>query len=241
MKMRFRISIAFGGLLLAVSANASQLFVNGGFETNGGYGTTTFNSWSTGGTAASDDNFYADNGYTTPVNGNSTVGPFAGSWYAVSDNSGLVSPESSYIVQTVTIPLGTAAVSFSGEMFVNDLFGSSGLGAEIAVWAASVNVLTTAPLYVIQGFVDTGETTGSANPYLLYSQNITAHVTAGTTYQIGVLEEDAIGPINVGLDSFSLTATPGILTPEPATMLPTALLGAGILLYGLRRKVSAQV
>jgi hypothetical protein len=233
--MKFRISIAVCGLLLAVSANATQLFTNGGFETNGGFGSATFSSWLTGGTAGSDDDFYADNGFTTTINGFSTVGPFAGSWYAVTDDSGLVSPEESYIVQSVTIPVGFD-ISFSGEMFVNDQFGSSGSGAEIAIWAAGANPLTTAPLYVIQAFVDTGETGGAANPYVLYSQDITAQVTAGTTYEIGVLEEDATGPINVGVDSFSLVAT-----PEPATLLPTALLGAGILLYSLRRKVRAQV
>jgi hypothetical protein len=239
--MKFRISIGVCGLALAVSAHATQLYTNGGFETNGGTGSTSFTSWLTGGTVNSDDNFYADSSVddTTPLNQNSTVGPFAGTWYAVSDMSGLQDPESSYIIQQVTIPVGTASVAFSGEMFVNDLFGGSGSGAEIAIWAAGANPLTTAALYVIQGFVDTGETGGAANPYALYTQDITAHVTAGTSYEIGVLEEDGNGPINVGVDSFSLVATSA--TPEPATLLPTALLGAGIVLYSLRRKVRAQV
>ena len=239
--MKARLSVILCGLSIALTANASELFVNGGFEANGGRGTTAFTSWLTGGTAASDDNFYADNTTdATPVNGNPTVGPFAGTWYGVSDMSGLQSPESSYIVQLLTIPLGTTQVIFSGEMFVNDIFGGSGSGAEIGIWGAAANVLTTAPLFVIQAFVDTA-VAGGPNPYVLYTLDVTAHVTPGTSYQVGVLEEDETGPINVGVDNFSLAATGSLATPEPATLIPTALLGAGIILFSLRRKVRGQV
>jgi PEP-CTERM motif len=240
--VKARLCVVLCGLSIALTARASELFVNGGFEANAGRGSTAFTSWLTGGTAASDDNFYADNSAndSTPVNGNPTVGPFAGTWYGVSDMSGLQSPESSYIVQLVTIPLGTTSVIFSGEMFVNDIFGGSGSGAEIGIWAAAANVLTTAPLFVIQAFVDTA-TAGGPNPYVLYTLDVTAQVTAGSSYQFGVLEEDETGPINVGVDNFSLAATGSLATPEPATLIPTALLGAGIILFSLRRKVRGQV
>ena len=242
--MRFRISMAVCGLALAISAKGTQLFTNGDFETNGGAAppnppgiSSAFTGWLTGGTANSDDDFYADSSVDdmTPLTGNGTVGPNTGNWYAVSDNTGLQEPEEAYIVQSVTIPVGTTDVAFSGDMFVNDIYGDEGSGGEIAIWAAGADPLSASPVYVIQSFVDTGEGFGQANAYVLYSVDITAHVTPGTTYEIGVLEEDAGGTINVGVDSFSLVASTA--TPEPATLLPTALLGAAIILYSLRRKV----
>ncbi|HEY1757233.1 MAG TPA: hypothetical protein VGG72_17800 [Bryobacteraceae bacterium] len=237
--MRFSIFVC--GLGLAISANASQLFTNGGLETNGGNGSTTFTGWTTGGTAGSDDDFYADDTDITPLNGFPTDGPDSGSWYGVSDMTGLVAPESSYLVQTVTIPVGTIDDLFTADIFVDDQFGASGLGGELAIWASGVNPLTTAPLYVIYS-ADTTVDGGSPNPYVAVSQDITAQVTAGTTYQIGVFESDSTGPINVGVDNFSLVATPGATTtPEPGMLLPTVLLALGVIVYRARRKVAAQV
>jgi hypothetical protein len=237
--MRLKFSVVVCGLGLVMSANASQLFTNTGFETNGGNGTASFTGWTTGATTGSDDDFYADDTTITPLNGFPTVGPNSGSWYAVSDMTGLVTPETSYLVQTVTIPVGTADVAFSGEIFVNDVFGGSGLGGEIGIWASGADPLTTAPIFVIYS-ADTAISAGAPNPYVLVSQDITGDVTAGTTYEIGVLESDSTGPINVGVDDFSLIATPAAGgVPEPGMLLPTALVGAGMLIYRKRRKVRA--
>lgn len=227
--MRFRFSAIVFGLGLAVSANASQLFSNGSF------GTGSLSSWSTGATASSDDAFTVQTGNTTPLNGFPTVGPDGGTDYAVSDGTGLVTPESTYLVQTITIPVADAYL-FSADIFVNDQFGAGGLGGELAIWANSVDPLTTAPLYIIYGPNDAPVINGVPNNYVLVSQDITAQVTAGTTYQIGVLEGDSSGPINVGVDNFSLLAT-----PEPAMLFPTAFLAAGMFLYRARRKLRGQI
>jgi hypothetical protein len=227
-------------LAVALSANASQLFTNGGLETNGGNGSTSFTGWTTGGTAGSDDDFYADDTDITPLNGFPTVGPNSGSWYAVSDMTGLVTPESSYLIQSVTIPVGTVDVAFSGDIFVNDQFGSGGTGGEIGIWASGANPLVTAPLFVIYGPVDTSVSGGEPNPYVLVSVDVTADVVAGSTYEFGVLESDSTGPINVGVDDFSLTASSSS-TPEPSMLFPTALLAAGMFIYRARRKARAQV
>lgn len=231
--MKFKFSAAVFGLLLAVSANASQLFSNGGFESG------TLTSWSTGSTASSDDGFTVQSTDITPLNGDPTAGPDSGTYYAVSDGTGLVTPEETYLVQTITIPVGTVDDAFSADIFVNDQFGSSGFGGELAIWANGVNPLVTAPLYIISGPTDTTVVNGTPNPYVFISQDITAHVTAGTTYQIGVLEGDSFGPINVGVDNFSLIATPGSTsTPEPAMLFPTALLATGMFYYRARRKAA---
>lgn len=230
----------FSVLVIAASANASQLFTNGGLETNGGNGSTSFTGWSTGGTATSDDDFYADNTGITPLNGFPTVGPDSGSWYAVSDMTGLVSPEEAYLIQSVAIPIGTTDLVFSADIFVNDQFGDSGNGGELAIWANGANPLTTGPLAVIYGPSDTALVDGNPNPYILVNVDVTSDVTAGGTYEFGVLESDATGPINVGVDNFSLNATSSA-TPEPAMLYPTALLAAGMFICRPRRKVRAQV
>jgi hypothetical protein len=240
--MRFKVSAAILGLAFAVSMNASQLFTNGSLATNGGNGSTSFSGWVTGGTTGSDDDFYADNTDITPLNGNPTAGPDSPSaWYAVSDMTGLVTPETSYLIQTVTIPVGTVDDLLTLDLFVNDQFGSSGLGGEVAIWASGADPLTTAPLTVVYGPADTAVVTGAPNPWVAISQDITADVTAGTSYEIGVLESDSTGPINVGAANFSLVATPASSVPEPGMLLPAGLLAAGMFAYRARRRARAQV
>lgn len=229
--MRLTICTCVGVFLLAFTANAgTQLIQNGGFESG------TLTNWITNGTLGSTDAFFADNSLVTPY-GNPTVGPNTGTWYAVSDSLNLIVPESTYLVQQVTIPVGTIDDVFSANIFVNDQFGGSGTGGEIAIWANGANPLTATPLYIIYGPADTPVSGGTPNPYVLVNQDITAHVTAGTTYQIGVLESDSTGPINVGVDDVSLIATAATGTPEPGMLLPMAVLAAGILSYRARRRL----
>jgi hypothetical protein len=227
--MKLLLNVAFVFMSLAgASAFASQLFTNGGFEAG------SLSGWSTGGTAGSDDLFYADDSNISPLNGFPTVGPDSGSWYAVSDMTGLVAPEASYLTQAVTIPKGFDIV-LSFDIFVNDVFGSSGTGGEVAIWANGANPLAATPLFVVYGPSDTAVSNGNPNRWLAVSLAVTADVTAGVTYQFGVLESDSTGPINVGVDNLSL-----VTAPEPATLFPSALLLAGLLVYSARRKARAR-
>lgn len=234
--MNLKFSAVVGVLALTASANAAsvQLFNNSGFETG------SLSGWTVASTAGSDDAFFADNTTITPLNGDATVGPFAGNWYAVSDQSGLVTPETTTLYQSVTIPVGSTSDILSVEWFVNDQFGTSGLGGEVAIWAAGANTLTATPLFVVLGPRDTAVVGGVPNPYVLGSRDITADVTAGTTYEIGVLERDSTGYINVGVDNFTLTATTGtVTTPEPGMLIPIGVMAAGMLVYRARRKARA--
>jgi hypothetical protein len=221
-------------MALSVAARADiQLFTNPGFEAG------NLSGWSLTSTAGSDDAFFASNAMITPLNGFPTVGPAHGNWYAVSDMSGLVTPESTALVQTLTLPTGTTKAVLSLNMFVNDQFGAGGLGGEVAIWKNGVNPLTTAPLFVVFGPTDTGVASGVPNPWVSLSKDITADLIVGTAYEIGVLESDQFGPINVGVDDFSLLATvattPGV--PEPSALL---LLGsvAGLLVYQMRARLA---
>ncbi|HTB11716.1 MAG TPA: PEP-CTERM sorting domain-containing protein [Bryobacteraceae bacterium] len=214
---------------LSFSLKATQLFTNPGFETG------TLSGWNLASTAGSDDDFFPDNTTTTPLNGDDTVGPDSGSWYAVSDMTGLVTPESTSLTQTITIPLGTTSDILSVDMFVNDEFGGSGLGGEIAIWANGANPLVATPLFVAFGPTDTAVAGGIPNPYVVLSLDVTSHLVAGTTYVIGALESDSTGPINVGVDNFSLVATSSAV-PEPSTLLLTGFLAVGMLIHRTRRK-----
>ena len=229
----------FGALALALafsfSLKATELINNGGFETG------DLSGWTVASTGGSDDAWFANNSTVTNLNGYLTVGPASGNWYAVTDGSGLVSPESTALYQTVAIPVGTTDDLLSLDIFVNDWNGGSGPGAEVAIWASGANPLTASPIDVIYT-ADTATIAGLPNPYIAISQDITAFLTPGSSYEIGILETDITGPINVGVDNVSLAATSGAGgVPEPGMLIPTGLLAAGMLFYRARRKASAKV
>jgi hypothetical protein len=234
------ICLALSGLL-----NASDLFTNSTFETGNLSGWSLITSPSTG-TPTDNDAFAANDTDQDQDNGElPTAGPFQGSWYSLSDTSGNRSPESAGLYQTVTIPIGTTSVILSAEIFVNDwcefLSGgaltSCGSGGEIGIWATGANPDTATPLHVLYTADTTTGTSGTPNPYVAVNDNITADVTPGTSYVIGVVESDTEGVINVGIDNFAVTASSGI-APEPAMLLPT-LAGLGTLIYRARRRARA--
>jgi hypothetical protein len=80
--------------LLGSSASASQLIVNGNFETG------DLTGWSVGDSAGLGD-FSVTNLTLTPMTFNGTVGPQQGSFYAVGDDFG---PQTEDLTQTFTIP-----------------------------------------------------------------------------------------------------------------------------------------
>jgi len=217
-----KLSASLVALLVAVgTANAANLIVNGGFETGDLTGWTATSTEGTGGFSATSQTY-------TPVSGNATVGPHSGSYYAVSDDFG---PQTAYLTQTFTTPstFNTDLLSFS--IFVNDVYGgaygSAGPGGQ-------VNLLTSAGtlIAVLYGPADTFENPiGQPNPYVNETINITSYLARSTTYQLQIQDTETSGTINVGVDDISLQSA----TPEPATLLSTALLG-GLILWCARRK-----
>ena len=154
-------------LLAFASARADQLITNGGFE-----------SGLTGWTAASngDGNFTANSGTTTPLTFSDTVGAHSGTFYAVSDD--FDGSQTQTLTQSFTTPTSFTSAILSFDMFVNDIegsaFGSSGAGGEVSLLTS-----TGALIAVLNGPVDTFESPmGSPNPYLFYSDDITALLNA---------------------------------------------------------------
>ncbi len=233
--------LKFSALACAVALSASmsgaQLFTNGGFETGNSSGWLT--ATSVFGTNELD---VLASGVTQTPDGDPSVGADSGNWYAAIDEFGSNNPdptlptESLAVWQPIAIPnVGPQTDILSLNMFVYDGAGGSGLGAEVDIWAAGANPVTDAPLFVVFGPFDTATSPGVPNPYVALSQDISAHVTPGTNYLIGVFESDSFGPITVGIDNVSLVAT----APEPGTMWLVGLLAAGMLFPIARRKARA--
>ena len=101
--------------------------------------------------------------------------------------------------------------------------------------------MTATPLATFFGPTDT--TSGFVpNPWVSFTSAnlIGSSLTAGVTYEIAAIESEATGPINFGVDNFSLIATGSSLaTPEPSMFFPVSLM-AGFLVYYSRRKAGAR-
>jgi hypothetical protein len=224
--MKVQVSAAICSLCLAFTASADQLISNGGFESG------DLTGWTTASSAGSGGAWSIDSTTITPSTGNPTVGPNSGSYYAVTDGFG---PGTNVLYQSFTDPLGTTSAVLSFDAFVNDVFGTSGFGGEVDLLAGNADPLTGT---VIASFFsqDTTVSGGVPNPYVAYSNDISGLLTPGSTYLIRAYESDSYGPINFGVDDFSLVTTSSSATPEPATVIPTALLACAFAYRTLRRK-----
>lgn len=92
---------------LAVGPNA---VTNGGFESNGGAGTSVLNGWSvTTDNCQGDGGWYAQTGTESPLNGIPVNAPPVGSFAAMSDQGG---PGTRALYQDITVPTGGAGIKF---------------------------------------------------------------------------------------------------------------------------------
>jgi hypothetical protein len=205
--------------LLGWTASASQLIVNGSFETGD---LTGWTATDTGGLG----DFSVTKFLFTPLTGNGTVGPQDGGFYAVSDDYG---PQTEDLTQTFTVPLGTTTALLSFSMFVNDVyggdFGSSGPGGSVFL-LSSTNALITS-FYSADTF---DSPVGNPNPWVTMSNiDVMPFLTPGSTYTLDFQETDVTSLINVGVDNVSLVTTAVAQAPEPDTLIPGALLTALII------------
>jgi hypothetical protein len=203
--------------LAAFTAHADQLILNGGFETG-------LTNWVTASSTGSPNRFYATKNAYTTLNDYATVGAEAGTYYAVSDE---FAPGTYALSQTFTDPLSATKAYLSFSIFVNDIYGGSGTGGEVALFADGANPLTATPLFVLWGPTDTAESSLNVpNGWVTVTDmNISADLTPGSTYELSFLESDSTGPINVGVDAVSLQ-TNATGTPEPSMLIPAALVAA---------------
>jgi len=224
--MKAIIPAAICSLCLALTASAGELISNGGFETG------DFTGWTTVSSAGSGGGWYVSTTSQTPLNGFPTVGPNSGNDYAVTDGYG---PGTNVLYQSFTDPLDATSAVLSFDAFVDDDFGDSGFGGEVDLLAGNADPLTGT---AIASFFsqDTAVSNGNPNSYVAYSGDISSLLTPGSTYLIRAYESDLSGPINFGVDDFSLVAASAAAAPEPATIIPTALLACVFAYRAGRRK-----
>ncbi len=213
----------FSTFALAFDANADvQLITNGGFETG-------LTGWTVTSSAGSGGSWFADTNPFTPLTGHSTVGPFSGTGYAVTDQVG---PGVNALSQDYTVPGGTTSLTLTFDMFINDWAPSAGdESMSVLILGIGGNPVTGAGTTLIS--TDTLVTAGVPNPYIAYDFAIAGFVT-GDTYVLDFRETDTVFNMNVGLDDVSLdAAVAGV--PEPSTIV--LLLGAlgAIGVFGRRR------
>jgi hypothetical protein len=224
--------LAFGLALASGVAGAApiQLITNGGFETG------TFAGWTVTDLANGSGSWFIDdaNG-ATPFSGLGTVGPAAGSSYAVTDQTG---PGTHVLEQSFFVPLGATSVVVSFDMFRNDwdagpIVNAAGLDhlaganqhARVDIMTAAAGAFSTAVLDIVAALVAPGVDAGAdPNGYTPYLFDITAMVTPGATYKIRYAEVDNQSFFNQGVDNVSIVAQ----VPEPGTLALLGLAVAGI-------------
>jgi hypothetical protein len=200
-------------LAMASASRADELIVNGGFETG------DLTGWTVSDLAGGNGSFLLDDADgSTPTSANASVGPAAGSFYAVSDQTG---PGTHALIQSFTVLPGTGSVTLSFRMFVNDWSGAGPIVDPIGLdhtgpanQHGRVDILTGASSAFDTGagvvtnlYIGNDPAATNPNPYASYQFDLTPFVGAGGTFQLRFAEVDNQLYFNVGVDDVSIVTT----------------------------------
>lgn len=223
--------------MLSGQASAMELLSNGDFETG------TFAGWTVTDLAGGSGSWFIDDADgIAPFSSLPTTGPAGGAFYATSDQTG---PGTHALEQGFMVPLGATSVIVSFDMFINDFdsgpiidaigldhTGPSNQHGRVDIMSAAAAAFDTAGGVVSNLFLGVVPGGSGPNPYVSYLFDITASVTAGSSYKIRFAETDNSGNFLQGVDNVSVRVAGGQV-PVPATL---ALLGLGLAGLGWRTK-----
>ena len=223
---------------------ASSIIVNGGFETNGGAGSSTFTGWTVTNESGSGGSWYVQTGTLSPLNGLPVPVPPEGSYAAMTDASG---PSSQVLIQDFTVPLDATSVTLSFDYLLNnlgpdyvpggdlDFNDSPNQQARVDILPSADGAFDTSSVLLNAYRTQSGDTL-QPGAWETFSEDITSAVSPGGTYQLRFAEVDDLGQFNFGVDNVQINVNTGSV-PEPSTV---ALSAAGLVLLGLRlrRKIA---
>lgn len=224
-------------LLLAGTASAAPLLINGGFETG------DLSGWTAASQAGGNfGGFFVDGaaGYT-PLTYQASAGPASGAFYAVSDRIG---ESAAVLYQAFT--LSTASrLHLSFRLFVNDHGGAAVVNPAGLDFSAGPN--QHARVDILAGDADPFDTGAGvlANLYLgtdagagLYVDHDfdLAPVFAAGTYLLRFGDVANLAFLNTGVDDVALTATAAGQLPEPHGLALAGLALGALACAGRRRR-----
>lgn len=237
-------AVAAGLALATLSGGAAafELVQNGGFESNGGAGTSTFANWTVVDQAGGSGSYFVQTGTTAPPLNPITVPvPPQGTFAAMSSQSG---PGSHILYQDIAIPAGTS-VQFSALVYVNNQAAAFATPASLDYTVspnqqARIDIMDpAAPVdSVTAGVLRNVYQTAVGNPLVSGYTVVAADLSqfAGSTVRVRIAEVDNQSFFQFGVDAVSVSASAPVPTLGEWALVALTLMLAAAGVAALRRR-----
>jgi hypothetical protein len=209
-------------ILIFLAIGVAELFAqvaNGGFESNGGAGTTIFTSWTVADQPGGTGSWYVQTGTASPLNAFLVAAPTEGSFAAMTDQPG---PGSHILYQNIAVPATGGTLTF--DIFIQTFAPFANPSPETLDFTVSpnqharVDIMTTASAVtdVGAGVLQNVFLTNPGDPLTSGYNTISVPLApfAGQTVRLRFAEVDNQLFFNAGIDNVQLSAcmfagTPG--------------------------------
>lgn len=244
--MKFKLLTGALVTMLVGHAHAANVINNGGFENDGHFvqSPDVISDW-----VVAEEGMIGgvmvESGMTSAVSGYNTVGPAAGSHYALID---LIAPSRASLAQTFSMGAAAASATVSFDAFVNySTIGSethfsdaaNGLSLDVDNIQFRVDLMKSGASTFS---TDAADVMGSifVSPLLSTGPNAYSHyeasfagldLLAGQSYTLRIAGVNTLGALQIGVDNVALNVA---AVPEPES-LALAFAGLGLLL-GLKTR-----